>query len=312
MRWSARIGRKSVFLALEPEWRNLKEPDIGTGPKKADPGGWHRRTDAGQRDPFTPAVPSRRARPVQEVWEVYAGSCGTFGSTRSSSVRTCPQSLFVMRSDGSSLRQLTRTAVSERRPAWSPDGRLLVFVRFNRTMGSSSLWILDLASGRERQLTAQGPWVDDSPSWSSRGLIAFVRRRPVSFTDSDSVIELVPASGPTQVPIGQASEGLSSFSFLSWSPDGNRLAFTANLGANVDIFVEASNGTGLTRLTDSASPDTSPTWSPDGKYIAFASYRDTGVRGAIYAMREDGSGQVRLTAPLGDGIPSWGPAPAKV
>jgi len=61
-----------------------------------------------------------------------------------------------------------------------------------------------------------------------------------------------------------------------WSPDGSRIAFYSdrkfNLpdrDDNVDIYVMAADGTGLTRLTDDPASDAFPYWSPDGQRLAF-------------------------------------------
>src|SRR5690606_29823171 len=48
-------------------------------------------------------------------------------------------------------RALTHAGAEDRQPAYSPDGRLLVFSS-NRT-GNLDLWLLDLETGEERQLT---------------------------------------------------------------------------------------------------------------------------------------------------------------
>ena len=85
---------------------------------------------------------------------------------------------------------------------------------------------------------------------------------------------------------------LRTYSDLTWSPDGGRLAFvvtevdTAENSTNQDIWL-ADLGPGETmRLTRNAKPDISPTFSPGGDTIAFVSTRGTGddARPAIYMM----------------------------
>ena len=58
-----------------------------------------------------------------------------------------------MRSDGTRLRRLTNTPkLSETAPAWSPDGRRLVFVRTGAE-GIARLVVLDLARRTQRTIT---------------------------------------------------------------------------------------------------------------------------------------------------------------
>ncbi|MDH5386550.1 MAG: DPP IV N-terminal domain-containing protein, partial [Candidatus Aminicenantes bacterium] len=55
-----------------------------------------------------------------------------------------------------------------------------------------------------------------------------------------------------------------------WSPDGKKIAFTANPRGNYDIFIMNPDGTDITPLTNSSSNEGEPSWFPDGKHIAYA------------------------------------------
>jgi TolB protein len=85
----------------------------------------------------------------------------------------------------------------------------------------------------------------------------------------------------------------------NWSPDGNRIVFLHGTDPDNEIYVVKSNGTGLTRLTN--TPDRvefSPVWSPDGSQIAFAARDRAGgptTDLTIYVMTSDGSGTRILT-----------------
>jgi TolB protein len=48
----------------------------------------------------------------------------------------------------------------------------------------------------------------------------------------------------------------------SWSPDGQRIAFSSERDGNLEIYVINIDGSGLTRLTDHPGDDSSPAWSP--------------------------------------------------
>jgi serine/threonine-protein kinase len=78
------------------------------------------------------------------------------------------------------------------------------------------------------------------------------------------------------------------------SPDGNRIAFMSRRDGNWEIYVVASNGSGLQRLTNDPGEDGLPAWSPDGKAIAFISSR--GGSWAMWAMAPNGTGQRLLFA----------------
>jgi dipeptidyl aminopeptidase/acylaminoacyl peptidase len=84
---------------------------------------------------------------------------------------------------------------------------------------------------------------------------------------------------------------------------GGKIAFLRD----GDIFVVESDGTGLSRLTDTEAHESSPAWSPDGTMIAYAVVTG-GSREAseIRVMNADGSSVMRLTTELaGSDLPTW-------
>lgn len=94
--------------------------------------------------------------------------------------------------------------------------------------------------------------------------------------------------------------------FVTWSPDGKRLAFNTERDGNWDIYTIATDGTGERRITDHEAEDRHPAWSPVGGRIAFTSARD-GAK-SIYTMASDGSDVKRLThSEHSDFNPAWSP-----
>lgn len=109
----------------------------------------------------------------------------------------------------------------------------------------------------------------------------------------------------------------------SWSPDGGSIAFCSNRHAyehppegdgqahfardpswQADIYLMASDGTNIRRLTDVPGYDGGPFFSPDGARICFRRFNEEGTTAEIMTMRTDGTDQQQLTRL---GYLSWAP-----
>ena len=62
--------------------------------------------------------------------------------------------------------------------------------------------------------------------------------------------------------------------WVSFSPDGSRLAYSAERDGNWDIWTVRADGTDVRRLTLEPGRDRQPAWSPTGDSIAFVSDRE--------------------------------------
>ena len=60
-----------------------------------------------------------------------------------------------------------------------------------------------------------------------------------------------------------------------FSPDGRWIAFTGNLGGNIDVYVMPAEGGVPRRLTWHPGPDAAVGWTPDGREVLFASLRNS-------------------------------------
>lgn len=156
--------------------------------------------------------------------------------------------------------------------SWSPDDSRLVVSRNEDTGGNSSLAFIDAVSG--------------------------------AFVD--------PLEGT--MPTGYVTHP-------DWAPDGSAIAYVANVGSwggnntTGDILLlpilgpdrvgpsqPLIAGTAVVGVTPPGSAASYPSWSPDSQLIAFAhgsSSRSENGRSALYAIRRDGTGLIRLTKASG-------------
>ncbi len=216
------------------------------------------------------------------------------------SMRDGDVEIYVMNADGSGQTRLTNNPAVDRDPAWSPDGRQIVFAstRDDSLVGNVEIYVMNADGSGQTRLT-NNPAGDLVPAWSPNG-------RQIAFDSyRDGNIEIyvmnVDGSGQTRLTNNPAAETGSA-----WSPDGTQIAFVSGRDLNDEIYVMNADGGGQTRLTNNTTQDFDPAWSPDGTQIAFESLRDGNAE--IYVMNADGSGQARLTNNLtADLHPAWSP-----
>ena len=78
-----------------------------------------------------------------------------------------------------------------------------------------------------------------------------------------------------------------------FSPDGSKIAYTATVGGNTDVYIMSTAGGDPTRLTYHPGADRVRGWTPDGKRVVFASARFSPPHNSyfrLYSMAPDGGG----------------------
>jgi serine/threonine-protein kinase len=172
------------------------------------------------------------------------------------------------------LVQLTFHEGIEEWPAWSPDGKQLVFSQ--EVGGFKKLFVKDLASGTERQLTSV-PKDDIQPSWSPDGKqVAFVRAStPTGKLEPGDVLGWYNEGGDVwsiDVATGKERSLIERAFNPAWSPDGVHLAFDAGWAGARRIWVADSNGRNPQQVTSDSVESVvhaSARWSPDGNRLVF-------------------------------------------
>jgi len=214
--------------------------------------------------------------------------------------------IWVVHADGTGLRRLTSSPMTENEPAWSPDGRKIIFTR-DPGYELPEIWVMNADGSAKRRLTRDANR-DDDPAWSPDGSkIAFASSALDSFIDSNIYVMQADGSGRRLLASGHGEHfGLYE---PGWSPDGTRIVFAQD----DEIWIMNADGSDRRRLTEVADyswADKEPDWSPDGRWIVFeregsdSDYKWSGV----LLVRPDGTDLRRLIGPEADD-PKWRPPP---
>ncbi len=118
-----------------------------------------------------------------------------------------------------------------------------------------------------------------------------------------SQMVFVDRSGAPKEQIGQPMQGVMD---LALSPDGSRIALSAAVGSNQDIWIHDLARNLRNRLTDAPEIDYAPVWSPKGDEFAFSSDA-MGRDYDIFRQRVDGTGkpEVLVGAPAREVAGDW-------
>lgn len=153
-------------------------------------------------------------------------------------------------------------------PRPSPDGGKIAYSRGYD--GRLDIWVLDLDSGQTMQLTdvarPQGPDLSQRQASS----IAWTpdSQTIVFASNQEGKLWMVPASGGPSRRIDDAAGNHHS---PAVSPDGTRVAYVAERGEAVDIFVAAIDGAWMRQISSNNDDEyvAEPKWSPDGRSLLY-------------------------------------------
>jgi Tol biopolymer transport system component len=238
----------------------------------------------------------------------------------------------VMNADGSGVEELTTCRLpdcdaesgGDSSASWSPEGTRVAFSRFDGSR--DALWVVDADGTGARPLNEEFVTIVHvawAPDGSAIAVVGFagpgleVGLYRIYLVDSES--------GRIVWTLG-APPGLEFAGTISWSPDGQFLAFDAHrAGGTLDgvagVYVMRADGTDARMLT--ACPldgshlciDQHPAWSPDGTQIAFTralpERGSDGFMGDIFVIDVVGGEARRVTGGPGlDCCPAWQPLAA--
>ncbi len=205
--------------------------------------------------------------------------------------------LHVSDADG----QRSRVILSSREPIlspdWSPDGKKLAYVSFER--GRPAIFIQEVATGYRYQLT-NFRGLNGSPAWSPDG-------KQLAMTLSRDGSPEIYIYHLEQRRLTRLTHHFAIDTEPSWSPDGKNIVFTSSRSGGPQIYQVNLDSGRVERVTFEGNYNARARYSPDGKEI-FMIHRESGGGFFSVAALNMQTGRLRRlsTSPL-DESPSVAP-----
>ncbi|MBI1791298.1 MAG: serine/threonine-protein kinase [Acidobacteria bacterium] len=324
-RWIAFVrgaaGESSILLipALGGPERKLADVRIQTGPPKAlawFPDGTALLVSS-QEGPnfhsklFLVTVATGEKRPLTSPPPLLSGDFTPAVSPDGRTIAFCrapnanrgeiyTQALNQDRTPAGEPRQITFEGRMSLSPAWTGDGREIVFAS-GATGATLSLWrVAASGSVKPRPLLLLPGGNGMLPAISAQGnRLAYARD-----SSHENIWQVTVEGGKPGAPARFIPSSRRDFE-PRFSPDGTKIAFSSDRSGSTQVWIANADGSGPVQLTSLGGSLTSgPHWSPDGRLLAFLSNAEG--QNELYLMRADGGAPQRLTiSPAHDTAPSW-------
>src|SRR5687768_11439172 len=199
--------------------------------------------------------------------------------------------IYVQQVDAGSPLQLTTDPANDFNPVWSPDGRVIAFLRALAEPGRHEIRLIPPLGGPGRTLTeihVRGgtglapPWL----TWCADSRCVIATHSPGD-NAPDALFVISLETGDKRQLTHPASPALGDVS-PAVSTDGERLVFRRSAGLFVGELYELSLGPGTIasgeprRLTDATLNAEYPAWIPDSREILYS------ARGSLWRLQTGG------------------------
>jgi len=260
-----------------PTWRVLRQDFIVVGRILDAPDGGYRVEyelfDVAKQERLLGLAMTGRVRGMRDIahqiadqiYEKILGQRGAFWTriayvTASGSYPNQQFALMVADADGVNPQTVVRSREPLMSPAWSPDGRRLAYVSFER--GNSTIYIQELTTGA-REVVASFRGINGAPSFSPDGTRLALT---LSRTGNPEIYVMDLASKT----LTQITRHFGIDTEAVWTPDGQSLVFTSDRAGRPQLYQVPAAGGEATRLTFEGDYNAKASVSFDGKKIAMA------------------------------------------
>jgi len=199
------------------------------------------------------------------IYETITGQKGAFDtkiayvtSERKQGVQPS-YSLQVADTDGYNSLSVLKSTQPIMSPTWSPDGRQLAYVSFEKR--KSEIYVQDLYTQQRRKLTSF-TGINGAPVWSPDG-------KKLALTLSKGGNPDIYILDIKTKKMNQLTKHWGIDTEPAWMPDGSELVFTSSRAGKPQIYRVSSSGGQPKRLTFSDTYNASPEVSSDGKTLVF-------------------------------------------
>jgi len=216
--------------------------------------------------------------------------------------------IWIVGSQGGAPKQVTHSgypAGSHFAPAWSPDGKTIVFINFDTA--SPQVWTIALSGDKLQAITKHGTGDKSWPSYAADGKSIYYNRGGALWETPINSDNGAPAGEPLKV----ADLGSVVIRNATLSASGKRIAYSASTSADNLVSVAISPitsepiGPPFFITNEPGVRHVAPAFSPDGSRIAFSSQL-SGSPFNIWTADADGGNLNQVTIE-GGRFPSWYP-----
>ena len=219
--------------------------------------------------------------------------------------RSGEHDLYIMRADGGGERPVFRTAPAYRdHPAWSPDGKKIVYSQLDRDTNFFSIYTARADGTSVNRVVEMEIAHGKQPIWSPDGTeIAYVVHGEIHWASRQiRFINLITRKQETLLPDDNARRWQPT-----WSPVHNIIAFALyrREPPPQSIYIANRNGSGLQRMVDGVflMGGKVVAWSPSGDELVFSQ----SIRGAsqIFIINVVTRGTTQLTHDGSNYVSDW-------